>query len=586
MAVFIITILTKMVEAKIINQIDISILRKKYQEKDIEVSLVKIFLDNYGLKTKNKFLMNILKSENKIVTIELKKFVTYKKINLDLMTLEKIFELMQERENKKKTGTFYTPYFIANFIVNNTIKEVGNVLDPSCGCGSFLISALKRLKELNGKNILYLIEHKIYGIDISEQSIRRAKIILTLFALMEGEDKDSINFNLVTKNSLEVEWNSDFQEIVKRGGFDYVIGNPPYASIPRDYDLTKINRRIFDGEDISSSSNLYLFFIQLMTNLSKKGSGFIVPLSVSFNKTTAFNFVRNKIEEKGGEWYFSFYDRSPDSLFGDNIKTRNCIIIFQKGGEGKSIIYTTKLMRWNSQKRDKLFGNIEYLKLGRFPINGGIPKISKIIEFDVLNKLSSNLKKLGDSIEINSNFLENKENCNICLYFYSTAYNWISIFQEPPKGIDSKGNRFIPSSVSQIKCKDDNDQLLIYSILNSKLIYWWWMVWGDGFHVTKNFIENIPLAIDELSDSSRNKLVMFAKELSSQIQKYPIKKVNKGKIIENYNILKCNEIIDKIDKLLLSELSLKKGFLVFLKNRYFELISAGRDKFKNKDVFN
>ena len=216
-------------------------------------------------------------------------------------------------EVRKAGGVYYTPTYIVDYIVKQTVgkllegKKPGprgavsklKILDPACGSGSFLLGAFQYLldwhrdeyikddpkKWATGKNPrLYqssggdwrlttderkrILLNNIYGVDIDSQAVETTKLSL-LLKVLEGEDEQTINQqlalfhqralpdlanNIKCGNSLIgpdfydnqqmsllderemyrlniFDWNSEFSEIMKNGGFDAVIGNPPYISI-------------------------------------------------------------------------------------------------------------------------------------------------------------------------------------------------------------------------------------------------------------------------------------------------------------------------------------------------------------------
>lgn len=583
--------MVKMNRFKIINQINITSLTDNFTHSQIENALVNIFLKENNLKTKNRLMLEIFASENKRVTEKVRFFLISKKINLNLMTLEKFFELMIERQEKKRTGSFYTPCYIVNFMTENAIISDSKVLDPACGCGAFLLGSIKRLHKLTGKKIIEIIENNIYGVDISAKAIRRAKLIITLFAITSNEDVEIVNFNLLTADSLLLDWNKTFPKIFKEGGFDVVLENPPYAVLNGNYDHFQFKERYGVITNGSIKVNIYLLFLELMLKISKqyKGRGAaIIPLSLAFNSKAPFVNMRNALRNSAGYCKFSFYDRSPDSLFGDNIKTRNSIMFFEKDSIRHFSLSTTRLIRWNSREREKLFSGLVYQDMGDFPIGRGIPKISSSLELDILKQLESSGQRLEGFINITSlkdeivnTVLKTKNN----IYFYSTAYNWLSIFKEIPPSFNHHNERIIPVSLSVIDCKNQKNRDLIYAILNSKIFYWYWLVHGDGFHLTKRFVGQIPIDLELFSKKGESELIHLGNKLSKKVKKYPISKVNNNKSIGNYNILKCRDIIDQIDITIIHELRIDSIFLKFLTDMYKNHISAGRPQFKNSDNF-
>ena len=115
--------------------------------------------------------------------------------------LIELFEFVVSPADKIINGTVYTPKFIRDYIVNEALKSLNNPIDKSlyadlsCGCGAFLFTIALRIHEQTG--IPYSsIFNLIYGLDITEYSIERTKILLALLALSNGEDLLEFAFNL------------------------------------------------------------------------------------------------------------------------------------------------------------------------------------------------------------------------------------------------------------------------------------------------------------------------------------------------------------------------------------------------------
>jgi type I restriction-modification system DNA methylase subunit len=266
-------------------------------------------------------------------------------------------------EVKKAGGVYYTPQYIVDYIVKNTVgklvegktpEEIAEikVLDPACGSGSFLIGAYTYLLRyhldwyLNNEpkkhneavfqvreNEWYLttVEKKrillnnIFGVDIDPQAVEVTKLSL-LLKVLEHESRESIDQqvklglegvlpNLEGKikcgNSLigpdfydtqqqatlfdEAEmrrvnvfdWDDDvkgFGEIMKRGGFDYVIGNPPYRMLqPHNTtsDILDYLKQHFFAADFKIDF-FHLFLQKGVSSLVEENGflGFIVPVTL------------------------------------------------------------------------------------------------------------------------------------------------------------------------------------------------------------------------------------------------------------------------------------------------------------------
>ena len=286
-------------------------------------------------------------------------------------------KIEEKPEVRKAGGVYYTPTYIVDYIVKNTVgkllegKKPGprggvsnlRILDPACGSGSFLIGAYQFLldwhrdqyvkdgpeKWAKGKTPRLYQSHKgewrlttderkrillnnIYGVDIDTQAVEVTKLSL-LLKVLEGEDEQSIGRqmalfqervlpdlanNIKCGNSLigadfhenqqmslldeeemyrvnAFDWDAEFANIMKNGGFDAVIGNPPYLSME---DMEQIHRDYYYGKDIGNKSryataihksNLYSIFFERAITLASKGSfvGLITPYSWLSNSSFA-----------------------------------------------------------------------------------------------------------------------------------------------------------------------------------------------------------------------------------------------------------------------------------------------------------
>lgn len=263
----------------------------------------------------------------------------------------------EKPEVRKAGGVYYTPKYIVEYIVKNTVgkrvekkkpKQVESIriLDPACGSGSFLIGAYEYLLDWhrdwyleNGpekhKNEIYqgaggqwylttsqkkkILLNNIYGVDIDAQAVEVTKLNLLLKAL-EGENEQTIESqlkmfreralpdlrgNIKCGNSLigpdfydnmqlnllddeeryrinAFDWEVEFEKIMKSGGFDAVIGNPPYV---RSINLKEFNQSAwsyYQKKYISASEkewDIYLVFVEKGISLiNPKGYlGYILP---------------------------------------------------------------------------------------------------------------------------------------------------------------------------------------------------------------------------------------------------------------------------------------------------------------------
>ena len=249
-----------------------SILNQLIQSHDL-TSLEKHLIYSYLATNKIDF------SKNSILTTYFKDFELILLLYSDtsslsistIKELENYLELIIPATDRKINGAFFTPDYIVDFIINEIQpQETHKNLDPSCGCGAFLVGLTDYYKRTYNKPIKKIIRENIYGSDILEYNIHRAKLILTIYALQNGEQLTDNDFNLYHQDSLKANWKHQF---------DNIAGNPPYVKFQ---DLSDENRSYLANHWATVESgtfNLYFAFFELGYKLLKPTGklGYITP---------------------------------------------------------------------------------------------------------------------------------------------------------------------------------------------------------------------------------------------------------------------------------------------------------------------
>lgn len=212
------------------------------------------------------------------------------------------------------------------------------ICDPACGSGAFLNQALEFLiaehryvdelqAKLMGDSLILsdvetsILENNIYGVDLNDESVEIAKLSLWLRTAQKGRKLNSLNNNIKCGNSLiddpEVagdkafSWEKEFPEVFARGGFDVVIGNPPYVDIKAL--PTEIVKELFKKYKTAENRiNLYSIFIE-KGHLITKDNGFlsfINPNSILIN--SSYTKIRKMLVDE-----MTRIVKLPDAVFVD-----------------------------------------------------------------------------------------------------------------------------------------------------------------------------------------------------------------------------------------------------------------------------
>ena len=194
------------------------------------------------------------------------------KLEIDsIKSLENCLELLIPENDRKLNGAFFTPSYIVDYIINEIKpQEYDRNIDPSSGCGAFLIGLVEYYHNQHKKSIKKTVRDNIFGADILPYNIERAKRLLSIYALQYGEILEDTDFNLYQRDSLRYQW-------VEK--YDNVVGNPPYVKFQ---DLSDENREylIKHWKTIEKGTfNLYFAFFELGYDLLKENGqlGYITP---------------------------------------------------------------------------------------------------------------------------------------------------------------------------------------------------------------------------------------------------------------------------------------------------------------------
>jgi hypothetical protein len=193
-----------------------------------------------------KFLSGILQMSNGQYSL----FPLYDFSIISVELISNIYEIMLGKQKQDEYKAFYTPNYLADFILQQKIfpylsrKKKAVVLDPSCGSGIFLVSIYRRMVEENLGDDLYsdndemlinILRNNIYGVDYSKDAIDVAIFSLYLTALDYKDPKTLVRFDLPDlreKNLLESDFfNEEKLSNLSKMDFDFIIGNPPWGKI-------------------------------------------------------------------------------------------------------------------------------------------------------------------------------------------------------------------------------------------------------------------------------------------------------------------------------------------------------------------
>ena len=360
--------------------------------------------------------------------------------------------------------------------------------------------------------------------------VRLATLNDLLNRQMYGSVSSTINYDAWLSSHQPFHWLAEFYEIINdHGGFDVIIGNPPYVSMS--------NISYLRSDKTFKCSDLYGFVIRrVLLLLNEKGyHGFIVMHNLAFSRN--FCDVRNLLlNRKGSQWY-SFYSRIPSGLFSGDVRVRNCIYITAPIGDFK---YTTYLHRWFTEQRDTLFK--ESIKYSAFKYKSVIP----MLHSETLQNIYEGTKGKHISLLIDIN--------GKSVFYKKVAYNFLSVSSEEPPAFDKKNNRMPQTGLSSVQI--DNcfykELLLLFC---GKFYLSKWLTYGDDFHFTDKDLLSFTFPFDDISDFDKEKLNTLYERLVSMMPQTIQFKLNAGVNVGTFNTSSLWEITDESDRIFYKYLS-------------------------------
>ena len=239
------------------------------------------------------------------------------------------------------------------------------ILDPACGSGAFLNAALQFLMaehklidemeaKITGSTIEFqsvensILEHNLYGVDINEESVEIAQLALWLRTAKPHRKLNSLNENIKCGNSLisdpaiagekAFNWQEQFPKVFEKGGFDVVIGNPPYVQLQSMGAMSDVYAQC-GFETYNKTADLYCLFTERGYNLLKPNGiqSFIMPnkwMLVSYGKELRKFMAKTDLQQ-----IINF----GDVQFFDEATIYVCIFVTRKGDEQKNDVMALSL---------------------------------------------------------------------------------------------------------------------------------------------------------------------------------------------------------------------------------------------------
>ena len=506
-----------------IKVLDNAFIFEKYQKYDLEKYKQDVI--NVGLKETwynlNYYILNYnIDTQNKFLNIA------------NLAELYEIGLALENKENKKNNGQYYTPDDVA-VVMANWFKDLDgeNVCDVGCGTGKLILTYLDIIGKENAINLIKNGKLFLYDLDETALSICKT-ILLVKYGKELSQYIHAINCDFLSKN-ISLPQNCR------------VISNPPYSKvkiISKDWDKTLVAVK---------TKELYAMFIE---KIIKQSESSVIISPYSFMGGNKFYSLREIMNNYNG--FIISFDNVPGNIFCGrkhgifNTNTSNSVraaITVVENKENYKGFMLTPLIRFKNEERKYLlkpdvlknFLNERYQIVSKHdPI---YCKCFKQLD-NIWNIWKGKSKRLlGEYISQYGQYVLSMP--NTCRYFTTAS-----------KGLMNRNGQIV------LKFNDESVFNFVFCFINSSFTYWYWRLFDGGITYTRGLLLSMPMFFELLTKEDRKFFNSMANEMINNASSFIVTKNNVG---VQESIKYPREFRDKINRKLLDILGLNIDEKIF-----------------------
>lgn len=343
-------------------------------------------------------------------------------------------------------------------------------------------------------------------------------------------------------------WFIEFHSVMVKGGFDCVVGNPPYV----EYRLISSQYSVNNNKIGIETKNLYGLCVNRSIVLSSPESFFSMIVPSGIMTLEGAEKLRSLMLKSSSDTWFSSYAIRPSKLF-DGVDQRLAIFICKRSNSGEGRVYSTRYYHWSSDERDNLFETLHFIENQSAGMLGKIPQVGDGLGLGIISKI-------GDASK--PRILNRMNPANHIIHYHRSPRYWIRAMNFEPH-FSAPGKTRSNHHLRDLHFGKSIDAVYAASAINSSLFFFWFITIGNGRNITNYDVEMFPDAADQetkISISSNFDLLMEDYKKNSIIRK------RSDSEFQEFRPSKSKDIIDALDVIIGKDLGLTPEELDYVIN--------------------
>ncbi len=335
-------------------------------------------------------------------------------------------------------------------------------------------------------------------------------------------------------------WFIAFYGILQGGGFDVIIGNPPYV----EYSKVKKEYKVI-GYETESCGNLYAFTFERSFKLLHQNGWKSMIIPHSAYCTDRMAPLQKLFYQQAQVGWVQTYGERPAQLFV-GARPSCAVYIVQQGKKSEPTLYSTRYHKWNERFRLHLFDVIEHISITQTLSPNSIPKIR--------SECGKNIwRKLERYTSLDRYFTTRHSSHTI--YFHNAALYWIRAMDFVPYFWNERDGEKMSTHIKPLYFRTDLDASVVVAALNSSIFYWRYIVLSNCRDLSMREVRNFPIGIDQMETSLKQQLSQLSYELMVDLRRNARRKETNyqttGRVVyDEFFPRHSKPIIDKIDRVL------------------------------------